>query len=108
MTISRELLYGRWLHAHEEDTNDEMVFRAATADLPPSRGRKGLELSSDGSYAEIRPGRDDRPESYSGTWGVEAGDWLVVEPGEGDASRRAMRIIAADGDAIVVRKPGRE
>ncbi|MDQ3850760.1 MAG: hypothetical protein M3296_09140 [Actinomycetota bacterium] len=106
--ISPELLYGRWLHAHEEDTEDEMVFRPASADLPPSRGRQSLELSPDGGYTEIRPGRDDRPERASGHWGIEADRWLVVERGEGDAQRRALRIVRADGDAIVVRKPGRE
>lgn len=107
MVIAPELICGRWLHAHEEDTPDEMVFRPATAKFPPSRGRRGLHLKPDGSYAEVRPGPDDRPESRSGRWAVEGDDWLVVETEDG-AARRAMRIVAADGDAIVVRKPGRE
>lgn len=107
MPISPELLYGRWLHAHEEDTDDEMVFRPAATRLPPSRGRRGLELNPDGSSADMRPGPDDRPQISSGHWAVEADDWLVVES-DADASRRAMRIVSADGDAIVVRKPGRE
>ncbi len=106
MAVSPEHLYGRWRHAHEEDTDRDMVFRPATAKLPPARGRRGLDLKPDGSYAELRPGPDDRPEERSGRWGVE-GDWLVVET-EGGASRSAMRIVAADGDAIVVRKLGRE
>ena len=106
MAISPERLYGRWRHAHEEDTEREMVYRPATAKLPPSRGRRGLDLKPDGSYAELRPGRDDRPEEHLGRWAVEDGDWLVVET-EGGPSRRAMRIVAADGDTIVVRKPGR-
>jgi hypothetical protein len=106
MAIPHELLYGRWLHAHEEDTEDEMVFRPATTDLPPSRGRRGLELNPDGTYAEIRPGPDDRPEKASGGWAVEDDEWLVVET-EARASRR-MHIVAADGDRIVVRKPGRD
>jgi hypothetical protein len=107
MAISRELLYGRWLRVQEEDTDKEIVFRPATADLPPSRGRQGLELNPDGSSADIRPGPDDRPQSSPGQWAVEDDDWLVVEAG-GGGSRRAMRIVAADGDAIVVRKPDRE
>ncbi len=106
MGISRELLHGRWLHAHEEDTEDEMVFRPASADLPPSRGRRGLELNPDGTYAEIRPGADDRPEKASGEWGVEDEEWLVVQTDAG-ASRR-MPIVAADRDRLVVRKPRRE
>jgi hypothetical protein len=107
VVIPPELLSGRWLHAHEEDTEKEMVFRPAAAKFPPSRGRRGLDLKPDGSYAELRPGPDDRPEERSGRWALEADDWLVVET-EGGASRRAMRIVAADGDAIVLRKPGRE
>lgn len=104
MSISPELLHGRWLHAHEEDTEDVMVFRPATADLPPSRGRQGLELSPDGSCTEVRPGRNDRPQATSGRWRLEGNDCLVVERGEGESSRRAMSIVSADGDAIVVRK----
>jgi hypothetical protein len=104
MEPPRERLYGRWLHSHEEDTDDEMVFRSASAKLPPSRGREGLELNEDGSYAETRPGPDDRPRTSSGRWRVEDDDRLVVET-QGGESRRAMQIVAADGETIVVRKP---
>lgn len=108
MAISRDLLRGRWLRVHEEETGDEMVFRPATADLPPSRGRQGFELNADGSYREVRPGADDRPTAAaSGRWAVQDDEWLIVES-QGGASRRAMRIVAADGDAIVVRKPDRD
>jgi len=102
MAICSDRLFGRWLHAHEEDSGDEMVFRPASAELPPSRGRRGLELHPDGSYAERRPGRDDRPQAASGSWRVEEDDWFVVE-GDG-ASRRAMRIVAAEPDKLVLRK----
>lgn len=107
MAIPPELLCGRWLHAHEEDTEDEMVFRPAAAKFPPSRGRRGLHLSPDGSYAELRPGPDDRTQRLPGRWAVEADDWLVLESEHG-ASRQAMRIVTADGEAIVVRKPDRD
>jgi hypothetical protein len=106
MAISPELLYGHWLHAHEEDSDDEMVFRPDAADLPPSRGRQRLELNADGSYAETRPGADDRPEPGSGRWSVESGDRLVVDPGDDGGPARTMRIVAADGNSIIIRKPG--
>lgn len=106
MAISPELLCGRWLHAHEEDTEDAMVFRPAAAKFPPSRGRRGLELSPDGSYAELRPGPDDRTRRSPGRWALEAGDWLVLESGpRSGGSRRAMQVVSADGEAFVVRKP---
>jgi hypothetical protein len=84
-----------------------MVYRPADADLPPSRGRRGLELNPDGSFADVRPGADDRPRRAAGRWGLEGDDRLVVET-EGGAERRTLRVVAADGNAIVVRKPGRE
>ena len=28
MAIEPERLQGRWVHSHEEDTNDEIVYRA--------------------------------------------------------------------------------
>jgi len=104
MAIPSDRLYGRWLHAHEEDSGDEMVFRPASAELPPSRGRRGLELHPDGSYGGRRPGRDDRPQASSGSWRVEDDDWLVVE--EEGASRSSMRIVAAEPDKLVLRKQG--
>jgi hypothetical protein len=107
IAISRELLYGRWVHAHEEDSEEEMVYRPADSDLPPSRGRRGLERNPDGSYADIRLGPDDRPQRAAGHWDIEGDDQLVVEAEDG-ASRRTLRVVAADGDAVVVRKPGHE
>lgn len=96
---------GRWLHAYEEDTEDELVFRPAAARFPPSRGRRGLELSPDGSYAELRPGPDDRTQRSPGRWALEAGDRLVLESGSGlDDARKVLQIVSADGEAIIVRK----
>ncbi len=39
--IARDALAGRWVHSHEEDTDDEMVFRAADSGyrFPPARAR---------------------------------------------------------------------
>jgi hypothetical protein len=44
--IERAQVEGRWVHSHEEDTDDETVFRAADSGyaFPPSRGREALEL----------------------------------------------------------------
>jgi len=45
--IKRAQVAGRWVHSHEEDTDDEMVFRAADSGyaFPPSRGRAGRSSS---------------------------------------------------------------
>ena len=77
--IDPEQLQGRWVHSHEEDTDDEIVYRAESSgyDFPRSRGREALELNPDGSYSGVVPGPTDKPEATAGgTWSVE-GDKLV-------------------------------
>ena len=97
--IDPEQVQGRWVHSHEEDTEDEMVFRSEASgyDFPRSRGREALELNADGSYGGVMPGPADKPEaSGGGSWTVE-GDKLVL----GD---RVLEITAAEGDVLRVRK----
>ena len=51
------------MHSHEEDTDDEIVYRSATSgyEFPRSRGREALELHPDGSYGGVVPGPADKP-----------------------------------------------
>ena len=51
-----------WLHAPEESSDDELVFRPEGYPLAPARGRMVLELAEDGSIAAQAPGPVDRPE----------------------------------------------
>ena len=97
-----ELLHGRWVHSHEEDTDTEMVFRPSTHDFPPSRGRTSFELRPDGSYSERSPGPVDVPDESTGSWSLE-GDRLILGA-EGDRPGHAWEIAAADEDRLVVRR----
>lgn len=100
MTIDRSALERAWVHSHEEDTADEQVFRLADFAFPPSRGRRGLDLRPDGSYAETAPGPTDRPESSLGTWDLD-GDTLVLSPSDAAGSER-LRVTAVDAERLVV------
>jgi hypothetical protein len=98
--IDRERLAGRWVHSHEEDTDDELVYRSATSgyDFPRSRGREAIELHPDGSYGGVVPGPADKPEaSPGGSWSLE-GDKLVLPD-------RTLEITAAEGGVLRVRRP---
>ena len=98
--IDREQLQGRWVHSHEEDTDDEMVFRSEASgyDFPRSRGRESLELRLDGSYGGTVPGPVDKPEaSGGGEWTVD-GDKLVLPD-------RTLEVTAVDGGVLRVRRP---
>ena len=98
--VEPERLQGRWLHSHEEDTDDEMVFRSDSSgyEFPRSRGREALELHPDGSYAGTVPGPTDKPEAAGGgSWTIEDGNKLVLPD-------RVLEITAAEGDVLRVRK----
>jgi hypothetical protein len=92
-----EQLQGRWVHSHEEDTEDEMVFRADGYSFPRARGRASFELHADGTYVESSPGPVDVPQESTGAWSLE-GDRLLLG---GD---REWEITSAAGDRLTVRK----
>ena len=103
MSAQREQsLHGRWVHSHEEDTEEEMVFRPASHPFPPSRGRTSFELRPDGTYLERSPGPVDVPEESEGSWSLE-GDRLVLGA-EGQRSGHAWEVKAAEVDRLIVRK----
>jgi hypothetical protein len=99
--VDRERLEGRWVHSHEEDTDDEMVYRSEASgyDFPRSRGREALELNADGSYGGSVPGPADKPEaSGGGEWAVRDGNKLVLPD-------RTLEITAAEPGVLRVRRP---
>jgi hypothetical protein len=102
--IDSRLLCKRWLHSHEEDTAEEMVFRPASFRFPPARGREGFELRSDQSMIEIRIGPTDRIEEISGTWKVEGGNQLLFYQQSSPSATRRMQIISAEEDRLVIKK----
>jgi len=103
VTTTEGQVVGRWVHVHEEDTEDEMVFRPADTELPPARGRMGFELREDGSFAEAGLGARDVPEEATGSWVLE-GDLITLSEGATQGVPREMEVVSADGERLVVRK----
>jgi hypothetical protein len=99
--LDRTAVQGQWVHAHEEDTESELIFRPASYSLPPSRGRSALDLRADGTYVESSPGPTDRPEQATGTWALEE-DRLTLRPPDG--STRVLKIASAEPDRLVLRR----
>jgi len=93
-------LCGRWLHSHEEDTADSLVYRSADFAFPPSRGRYGFELIAGGALYELGPGPADAPTAATGTW-------TMPSPGElhlhGPQGHRCLFIVSATPDKLIVR-----
>ena len=100
--IERDKLARRWVHSHEEDRADEMVFRPHDYGFPPSRGRAVLDLHADGTCAEGLPGPSDVPEEAAGRWQLH-GDRLTLRTRQGE-SGRSLRVLQVDGERLVVRR----
>lgn len=90
-----------WLHSHEEDTASTTVYRPAKFAFPPSRGRSGFALQTDGTLNARKPGPTDQTEHSGGTWKLD-GNELLLSP-RGQAAQR-MNIDSVAPDKLVVRK----
>jgi len=88
-----------WIRSHEEDTDTEMVFRPASFNFPPARGRKGFELSPDGALIDYGIGPTDRRQQTSGKW-KRTGDNLTLDAG----ARRVLKIVSVSNDRLVAKK----
>lgn len=97
-----DAVVGHWVHSHEEDTDDEMVYRPASYPFPPARGRTSFELRPDGSYVERSPGPVDVPVESKGSWTLE-GRRLFLGA-EGDRPGQGWEVTAAEPDRLALKK----
>jgi Lipocalin-like domain len=100
MIDNNETLTKHWVHSHEEDRPGEQVFRPDSYAFPPSRGRNGLILASDGGYTERGPGPTDQPEERSGgAWELEGNKLTLRAP---DGTTQVRTIISLEPDKLVL------
>jgi hypothetical protein len=99
--IAPSLLNQRWLHSHEEDTTDEMVFRPSTYKFPPSR--TGFELRPDGSAQVLGIAQTDAPQEQQGTWTIDAAKQLLVHVPSLQQTQ-TMTVVSSSPDRLVVKK----
>ena len=73
-----EELFRRWVHVREEDEGDLRVYRPAGWDLPPARGRRGIEFRPGGEMLVYSPGPADKPTASPGS--MDDVEIVSVEP----------------------------
>ena len=95
-----DCLFKTWRHSREEDADGVTVYRPSDYPFPPSRGRDGLEVRSDGTYVSIDPGPDDRGRGTAGSWSIEGDSVRVVTS---PASSRVMTVVDCDDKRLKVR-----
>jgi hypothetical protein len=101
--IERDVLARRWVHSHEEDRGDEIVFRTGEFSFPPSRGRAVLDLRADGTYVGSLPGPTDVPVSGDGRWRL-VDDQLVIEGPTDRSPVPGGEIVSVDDERLVLRR----
>jgi hypothetical protein len=100
--VAPESLLGEWVHRHEEDAGDRMVFVRGGEALPPSRGRRRLALGADGALDGSIPGRSDAPDALHGRWTLAAPDRLRLSWTRPETGEERFRVEAVDSDRLVL------
>ncbi len=106
MTADEKTIVGTWLHAHEEDSETETVYRPADFDFPPARGRRGYEFRPDhtGSYIGIAA-RDGAARTPC-KWRLrKKRRVLELELSADDGRTEVLRVASLDKERLVLRKP---
>ena len=99
--IDERLLLGTWIHAHEEDTPGQAVFRGPTFPCRRARGRKGYQFLPGGKVIRMQSGAVDRAVSAEGTSASEPTGRVIVKlPGQPD---KQLDVISVDADRLVVK-----
>ncbi len=99
--IAAELLKNCWIHSNEEDTSETKVYRPKSFPLPPARGRKGLELGSDGHLIMHDFGATDMRQVSDGTWEFANGHLLLSRAGK---EIESSRVILIEPDKLVLER----
>jgi len=95
-------ILGRWMHSHEEDDGDVRVYRPAGYELPPARGRRGLEFRPDGELVVYGPGPADKPQAASGHWEPAGEHRARVSLPQADEPRE-LEIVSVEPDRLALR-----
>ena len=94
-----------WRHSHEEDTDEETVYRPADYDFPLSRGRGGFELKPDHKLTEINIAATDGTAEDAGSWQLkDEADNLKIELNPENSATRDLQIKSVSKSKLVVKK----
>ena len=98
--IDDTLLLKRWVHSHEEDKGDRIVYRTSEFAFPPARGRTGMTLASNGHAEFEGPGPVDRGVKTSGSWVLEGNLLTISAPGWS----KAFEVESVAENMLIVRR----
>jgi hypothetical protein len=104
MTKNLALLEKTWLHSHEEDKNDTLVYRPNSFDFPPARGRTGFKMDADGTFHQYDIAPTDGLEELPGRWEMASEKLLNVTFPNKKATDFQAEIISITPDMLKVKR----
>lgn len=98
-------LYGSWVHSHEEDHGGNLVYRPASYNFPPSRGREKFDIKPGGAllYYGIAPA-DGMATPEEGSWQAINERTIEVHLPQNEAQAFSAELVEVSNDRLVLRK----
>lgn len=93
-----------WLHAHEEDQADVLVYRPNTYAFPPSRGRTGFAFDHNGLFTQYDIAPTDGIEGRRGRWTAENDHTLRITLDDKKDPDYTLEIVSLEKDVLKVRR----
>ena len=100
----QECILRHWVHSHEEDTQDVRVYRPASYDFPPSRGRMGYQFREDGELIYYGIARTDGTEQSSGRWTIEETSRVRIDVDNERIQPSVLDVVSCDDEMLKVRR----
>lgn len=101
----QDCLIGLWFHSHEEDNEQEMVYRPGGFSFPPSRGRIGFEFRAGGEVIYHGIASADGPEQVAGRWTIEDSKWIRIEADSVRIQPVLLEVLTCAEDKFTSRRP---
>lgn len=97
-------VFRRWIHSHEEDIGDILVYRPIDYPFPPARGREGLEFRENGEFIRYGIGPTDRSLAAPGQWSIQEPNVVQVSFPDQRASSYTLTILECNEQILKVRQ----
>lgn len=101
-----EQVFGKWVHSHEEDEGDRIVYRRPSYAFPPARGRDGIELRPDGTATYYAIAATDGTERVDATWEATGSSDVKLTFPSGKHPFVLTLIRTGEDELVVSRRPG--
>lgn len=96
--------FQNWKHSYEDKVEDGTAFRPSNHKFPPSRGRKGFEFKSDGSFTAYMIAPTDGYDIKPGKWTRVGKDILELDFDDEKMPNQKMKIISVTSEMLVVKE----